>query len=135
MPAEAGKTERTIRITGAVVLGLALWVGLSALTVAAVGPTGTGPISVSNLDNLRHTVPADASLWFRFGYTASATGEQTVTTLRMVNGNRNGLVFEVWMPDVISNWPNAQPLGEALPTRWTATPAWHQPKVDACPMT
>ncbi len=115
MHVEGGKTVRTIRITSAVVLGLALLVGLSALTAAAVGPTGTGPFSVSNLDNLRHTVPADASLWFRFGYTASATGEQTVTTLRMVNGNRNGLGFEVWLPDVISNWPNARPFGEGAP--------------------
>ena len=106
---------KTIRITSAVVLGLVLLVGLSALTAAAIGPTGTGPSSASNLDNLRHTVPADASLWFSFGYTASETGEETATTLRMVNGNRNGLRFEVWKPDVVSNWPNAQPFGEATP--------------------
>ena len=106
---------KKIQIASAVAFGLALLVGLSALTAAAAGPTGVGPSNVANLDNLRHTVPADASLWFRFGYTVSATGEQAATTLRMVNGNRNGLAFEVWMPDVTSNWPNAQPFGEGAP--------------------
>jgi hypothetical protein len=106
---------KTIRIASAVALGLALLVGLSALTAAAAGPTGVGPSAVMNLDNLRHTVPADGSLWFRFGYTANETGEEANTTLRMVNGNRNGLSFEVWMPDVISNWPNTQAIGTGTP--------------------
>ncbi len=104
-----------IRIASAAALFAALIVALSALTAGAQGLSDPGPSSAINLDNQRHVVPAGSALWLRFTHTASATGAQPATTLRMIFGNRRGLDFDIWMPDVATNWPQSQPLARGAP--------------------
>ncbi len=78
--------------------GVALWLigslSLGSMTAAAQGPTGTP--QVAYLDNQSHTVAGNSSQLYRFDYAIKDDGTRPVTTIRLVNGTRSGVNFEIW---------------------------------------
>ena len=106
---------KKMRIASGAIIGLALLFIIGAMTAAAAGPIGTGPKNVLNLDNLRHTVAANSTTWFRFGFTDNEVGAESITRLRMVAGNKNGLSFELWGPDAATGAANTKSMGQGAP--------------------
>ncbi|MBI5301987.1 MAG: hypothetical protein HY868_07605 [Chloroflexi bacterium] len=87
--------------------------GLGARLVAAQGPDGMNPSTVPYIDNQPHPLAANASQWYRFDYGKSTdTGERAVATVRLVNGNNSGVVFEVWPPETVGNTTDNKPVGK-----------------------
>ena len=66
---------KTIRFASAIALALALFVGLSAMTVVAEGQAGTSPANAPYIDNQTHRIPGNSSIWYRFDYHHSVTGD------------------------------------------------------------
>ena len=80
--------------------------------VVAQGPDGADPATIPFADNQPHAIAANASLWFRFGYdNSSDTSERPTATIRLVNGNHSGVIFEVWPPERVNNTADNKPVG------------------------
>jgi len=99
------------RLIVMLVLGL-VTIQLGIPSVAAQGPDGIDPATIPYIDNQPHPLGAAASVWYRFGYGNSLdTGERPVATIRLVNGNHSGVVFEVWPPERVNNTSENKPVG------------------------
>jgi hypothetical protein len=76
------------------------------LTVSAAGPENPDPLLASYLDNKAHEISPDSFAWYRFDYSGTDPA-----TIRLVNGNRSGVEFEVWGPENLNNWWEKKPVG------------------------
>jgi hypothetical protein len=60
------------------------------------------------VDGQAHTIPASASLWYRFDYGA---GDRPVVTLTLVNGTNSGVGFKVYTTEQAATWWDTEPVG------------------------
>ena len=84
---------KTIRFTSAIALALMILIGASALTAGAAGPVGTSPNNAPYIDNQTHTIPGNSSIWYRFDYHLSDTGDRPIANIDLLDGEKNGLGF------------------------------------------
>jgi hypothetical protein len=106
---------KTTRFTSAVALALMLLMGASALPAGAAGPVGTSPNNASYIDNRPHMLDGNGSLWLRFDYAITDTGDRPVSTITLVNGDKDNIGFEVWTPDGVSDMTDNKPIGRGTP--------------------
>ena len=106
---------KTIRFTSAITLALMLLVGASALPAGATGPVGTSPNNASYIDNRLHTIDGNGSLWVRFDYSLTDTGDRPVSTITLLNGRQDNLGFDVWTLDELNTYTDSKPIGRGTP--------------------
>jgi hypothetical protein len=106
---------KTIRFASAIALALALLIGASALTAGAAGPVGTSPNNAPYIDNQPHAIDGYGSLWLRFDYAITDTGDRPVSTITLVNGDKDNVGFEVWTPDGVNDMADNKPIGRGTP--------------------
>jgi len=117
---------KALRISTAATLALLMLATVGVMSTFAQGPTNTGTGQVAYLDNSQHTLAAGANQLFRFDYSLNTDGTRPTTTIRMVNGTKSGVNFEVWSPDRLNNLatassdtpatdPSIQPVGRGTP--------------------
>jgi hypothetical protein len=99
---------KQLRITGAVLLAVAVLLTLGVVTVSAQGP-------VAFLDNQTHTVAANGSAMYRFDYALNSDGTRPQVTITMPNGTNSGLGFQVWTPETINDMADNKPIGDGSP--------------------
>lgn len=103
---------KTLRTLGLVLTLLALSTVLGVTIAAADGPVASLYTSnIPYIDNQVHTLQPSGSMWFRFGYGLSDTGERTPTTISLLYGNKSGVNFEVWTADETADIVNNDPIG------------------------
>lgn len=66
------------------------------------------PGKANPIDGNQHLLAAGAAVWYRFDYDAT---DRPIKTVLLVNGNHNGVRFEVWTPDRLNNWWENKPVG------------------------
>lgn len=104
-------SHRLLRI-GAFI-ALALFLSLMLCTTLGLAPSRNDPFHAPYIDNQMHSIAANSDTWFRFDY--GFTGPpRTIATLRMVNGVANGPNFQVWAPEIMSEWWQEKPTGEGM---------------------
>lgn len=59
---------------------------------------------------------ASGATWHRFDYTANYTNPKMVD-IRLVNGNVQGVGFEVWAPENLNRWWDNDPIGRGTAAR------------------
>jgi hypothetical protein len=106
----------TLRITGSgVSLGQMMAAAPSAPAAAPplVAANPDDPNRAARIDGQTATAPMDSATWHSFDYAVNNdTGEHPVVTLRLVNGNRSGVEFQVWTPESMTGgWFNNTPIG------------------------
>ncbi|CAG0946553.1 hypothetical protein ANRL1_03094 [Anaerolineae bacterium] len=102
------KTIRMITIFALLMIATSLGMQM----VVAQGPDGVDPTTIPFADNQPHSIAANTSLWLRFGYGNSTdAGERATATIRLVNGNHSGVIFEVWPPERVNNTADNKPVG------------------------
>lgn len=117
---------RTLRLFTAATLALIFLASVGSMSTNAQGPTDPGPSQVAYLDNQPHTLAANASQLLRFDYRINADASRPTTTIRLVNGTKSGVNFEVWTADGLRNLttmtadtqkndPSIQPVGRGTP--------------------
>lgn len=99
---------RHLKITGAVLLALAVLLTLGAVTVSAQGP-------VAYLDNQTHSLAANGSAMYRFDYALNSDGTRPQVTITLVNGTNSGLGFQVWAPEIVNDMADNKPTGIGSP--------------------
>ena len=100
------------RMTGVIVVSIALRLILGAVIVSAQTPLGSGPSGVPYADNQIHTLPGNSSVLYRFDYSLDTlNGIRPVTTILLVDGYNSGVNFEVWTPDAVNDMGNNHPIG------------------------
>lgn len=87
--------------------GLALLFGASTLPALAAPPANVSPPTAAYLDNQTHSIPANSSLWYQFGY----AGDRSQVVLTLMNGTNSGVGFNVFTPAQISDWWELSPIG------------------------
>jgi hypothetical protein len=107
---------KTLKMTGAVLLGLALLLSLGVMSVSADAPAGTNPVNAPYIDNQVHIIPANGSVWYRFDYGPTDTSARPVATIVLPLGNKLGLSFEIWDPINVQDWWEKTPIGRGTPT-------------------
>ncbi len=90
---------------------IALLLSLGTIAVLAAGPGTNDPFHAPFIDNRLHTLPGHSDTWFKFDYSATDPTWHAVATLRLVNGARTGVRFQVWPPENINAWWEKQPVG------------------------
>ncbi len=86
------------------------------IAVTAATTTSTkidDPNKAVILDGTSKMVPANGTLWYRFEYVAD-TSNPAVKTIRLLYGNKSGLRFEVYSPEIMNNWWENHPIGLGL---------------------
>ncbi len=73
------------------------------------------PAKATPIDAAQHTVPANSGVWYRFDYALNDDGSRPTKLITLVNGNRSGVSFQVWTPDIISDWFDNKPIGVGTP--------------------
>jgi hypothetical protein len=91
----------------------------------------TGPIAATSvktqddptravvLDGKQQTIPAQSAGWYRFDYSPS-----DIKTVRLLYGNKSGLRFEVYSPEILNNWWENDPIGVGLPQMVVCSTGW-----------
>lgn len=78
----------------------------------------TDPFHGLFLNNQTQTIPANSSMWFRFGY----GGGGSPIALVLTNGVHNGLTYKVYTPaQIAGDWWDTPPIGQGT-ARLTCTP-------------
>jgi hypothetical protein len=107
------KLTRTIVIV-MLLIGASL---LGTLIVAAGGPEEPDPTTALYMDNQVHIIAANAIQWYRFNYTAGTDANaRPLALLKLLNGNKIGVAFELWSPDTITNTVTNKPVGKGATT-------------------
>lgn len=102
-------------------LGACMLAVLSVTVIAAapgdVTPPNDIPATARYVDGQTHSIGANASLWYKFDYSAARDedGHRDLATLTMVNANHTGLGFQVFTPAQIANWWQQTPVGQGTP--------------------
>ena len=100
---------KTLRIASSILVVLALLIGFGAVSAAAQGPVASAaPVNAPYIDNQSHALQPNASALYRFDYNSDS---RPVTTITLLNGNANGMSFEVWTPDTVTDMPDNKPIG------------------------
>ncbi len=94
-------------------LTLAAFSGLSLFMILGLSPSRNDPFHAPYIDNQMHSIAANSDTWFRFDY-GLVSPPRTVVTLAIVNGAQSGLGFEVWAPEIISQWWQEKPTGQGM---------------------
>lgn len=89
---------KTLKLTLVVTCLLALVLALGAMTASAAGEQNATPAGAPYIDNQAHAIDAKASLWYRFDYVLGTKGEREPITLKLVQGNKSGVGFEIYEP-------------------------------------
>ncbi len=128
---------RKVRLATFILVVLALLLGVTALTVAAAGPTNNntnaaGTANSSNnaaglmnidlqhampINNQPFTIPANTVLWYSFNYTGGHPGSPAAVTVMLLNGNRGNLAFSVWTPEQAADMTNQKAIGKGTPVK------------------
>lgn len=75
----------------------------------------TDPFHALAMTNQPQTIPANASIWYRFEY----SGDNSDIVLRMLDGAQNGLTFLVYTPDQAATWYTETAIGKGTATSCT----------------
>lgn len=78
---------------------------------AVSNPSNYDPAHALAISSTPQTIPATTSRWYMFNY----AGDKSAATVRLLNGNRNGLQFNVFTPEQIADWWEATPIGKGTP--------------------
>lgn len=93
----------------------------------------TGPIAATSsrtqqdptravvLDGKQQTIPAQSAGWYSFDYKPS-----DIKTVRLLYGNKSGMHFEVYSPEILNNWWENDPIGVGLPQMVVCSTGWCQ---------
>lgn len=101
------------RQRAAPLLLLTVLLGLALFMILGFSPSRNDPFHAPYIDNQVHSLAANSDTWFRFEYGVVGP-PRTVVTLSMVNGAQSGPAFEVWGPEIISEWWTEQPTGKGM---------------------
>lgn len=77
------------------------------IPVTGIAPTNSVPGGAAYLTTATYSIPANTSLWYRFAFAS----DDSQVNLKLVNGNKNGLQFEVYGWDQIGFWSKTDPAG------------------------
>lgn len=100
---------KTIRITLFALVAFALLMALTAVPVAA----DVDPHQAPYADAQSHLIPANSSQWYRFEY----AGDNSVLTIRIPQGNKNRLAFEIYTPEKMDIWWDTAAIGVGSPQK------------------
>ncbi len=100
---------KTFRIACTLFVVFAVLLIFGPMMVAAQGQIGDSPATAPFIDNQPHTIAANAGVWFKFNYDAN---DRSITTITLVDGNRNRVRFEVWTPDAVKDTEDNKPVGK-----------------------
>jgi hypothetical protein len=98
-------------------------VSLAPAPIAVTGPatnvqppaTTDDPAKAVVLNGAQQTISANSAMWFRFDYGLNDDGTRPVKTITLANGNLNGLTFQVYAPELVSDWQDNHPTGVGAP--------------------
>lgn len=100
-----------------VVAGAGLLLALGVMGVAAA-PNSPGaipndiPATSLYVDGASHMIPGNASLWYKFDYSANRSPDERLPIgLTLVNGAGKGVTFDVYSESQIANWWENSPTG------------------------
>jgi hypothetical protein len=98
------------------VAGAGLLVAVSVMSVAAAPNTAEIPNDIPATalyaDGVSHPIAGNASLWYKFDYSANgAPNARTPLTLTLENGTNMGVTFDVYSADQIATWWQNDPIG------------------------
>ena len=94
--------------------------GVSLAPIAVTGPSASAqpaattddPNKAVALNGAPQTIPANSAMWFSFDYTINTdSGVRPVETIALVNGSASGLSFQIYPPDMLSDWWQNTPIG------------------------
>lgn len=95
-------------------LFVAAFLAVTLFTILGLTPSRNDPFHAPYIDNQTHSIAANSDFWFRFDY-GFVGPPRTVVTLRMINGAaKGGPDFEVWAPEIISEWWQEKPTGRGM---------------------
>lgn len=111
-----------LRKTFMLLVGAALFLGLTVTSVAASSNAGTAvstdnPATAVSIDGARHTLAANSVQWFKFNYNATRNddGSRNTVTVSIPNLTTPNIGFDVYTPDQIADWWELDPIGRGSP--------------------
>ncbi len=96
-----------------IALTLTVFLCLALFLISAFAPARNDPFHSPYIDGQVHSLAASSDTWFHFDYGLS-NPPRTYVTLRLVNGAQSGLQYELYAPEIISEWWKNNPTGVGM---------------------
>ena len=94
-----------------------------AAPIAVTGPSANAqtvanmddPARAVVIDGSSKSIPANSVQWYSFNYGFNDDGSRPTRLITLANGNQTGVSFQVYAPEVLSNWWQNMPTGTGTP--------------------
>lgn len=102
--------------------GVSLTAPIAVTGVSAVATTGVNPddpTKATLIDGKQQIITAQSASWYRFSYSA-----EDLKSIRLVYGNKSGLRFQVYSPEILNKWWENDPIGIGMPQMVVCSTGW-----------
>ena len=82
------------------------------------------PNKAKALDGKSFVIPAKSAVWQTFSYPITDWTSHPAKTLTLLYGNKSGLAFRVYSPEIMGTWWDNNPVGEGKPQMTPCETGW-----------
>lgn len=105
-------------------ISLAQPIAVTAAVPAATTVSLDDPNKAKALDGKSVVIPANSAVWQTFSYPITDWTSHPAKTLTLLYGNKSGLAFEVYSPEILGAWWDNNPIGEGKPQMAPCETGW-----------